>query len=117
MSSVSPSEASPRGITGDGGLEARSDGATAEERRSPEPWAVRARRTRERVLRALKAAPWLCWVLHLVVLAIVARVAIVLSRPLAMANVEWDERYFVWTGWALLKGRTPYRDFHAFKPP
>jgi hypothetical protein len=32
-------------------------------------------------------------------------------------GMSFDESYFVWGGWSLLKGLVPYRDFIEFKPP
>ena len=33
------------------------------------------------------------------------------------APLGYDEQYFVWTGWSVLKGSVPYKDFLEFKPP
>jgi len=52
-----------------------------------------------------------------IAVALVWRVGYVLSAHLTRANLEYDEKFFLWTGWSFLKGATPYRDFHAFKPP
>jgi hypothetical protein len=55
--------------------------------------------------------------LDLLVAGFVARVVYVLSLRLTYSSVSYDEQYFMWCGWGTLKGATPYKDFHAFKPP
>ncbi len=35
----------------------------------------------------------------------------------ALHRMENDEGYFVWGGWSIRQGLTPYRDFIEFKPP
>ena len=32
-------------------------------------------------------------------------------------SIGYDEQYFMWGGWSILKGLAPYRDFLEFKPP
>jgi hypothetical protein len=55
--------------------------------------------------------------LDVAVVTFVGQVALVLSTRLTLANIAYDENFFVWSGWSLLKGQTPYRDFSGFKPP
>jgi hypothetical protein len=38
-------------------------------------------------------------------------------RPAWLQNIGYDEQYFVWTGWSILKGLVPYVDFMEYKPP
>lgn len=49
--------------------------------------------------------------------AALARVAAVLSKPLTFSGYSYDEQFFLWGGWSLLKGLVPYRDFLDTKPP
>jgi hypothetical protein len=50
-------------------------------------------------------------------LAALLRVATVFSKRLTFSGYSFDEQWFVWGGWSVLKGLAPYRDFHDFKPP
>lgn len=38
-------------------------------------------------------------------------------RQVLSAPIGYDEQFFVWTGWSVLKGLAPYRDFIEYKPP
>ncbi len=40
-----------------------------------------------------------------------------LSIPMLQSAVGFDEQVFVWTGWSILKGLAPYKDFMEWKPP
>ena len=51
------------------------------------------------------------------VLAWVAAFHHVLGVKYRFAQIAYDEHYFLFEGWALLKGQIPYRDFQEFKPP
>src|SRR5580704_12961595 len=50
-------------------------------------------------------------------LAITAAVFVVYNSEFLHNAMEYDEGFFVWCGWSLLKGLVPYRDFIEFKPP
>src|SRR5277367_1422443 len=50
-------------------------------------------------------------------LAVLLRVTTVLGKRLTFSGYSFDEQWFVWGGWSVLKGLAPYRDFHDFKPP
>jgi hypothetical protein len=50
-------------------------------------------------------------------LVVLTRVLAVLSKPLTFSGYSFDEQWFVWGGWSILKGLAPYKDFHDFKPP
>ena len=39
------------------------------------------------------------------------------SAPMFAVPLGFDEQFFVWCGWSVLKGLVPYRDFVEFKPP
>jgi hypothetical protein len=41
----------------------------------------------------------------------------VLNDAMMHNGLGGDEGYFVWGGWCITKGLTPYRDFMEFKPP
>ena len=38
---------------------------------------------------------------------------LLIKRP----GIGYDEQFFMWGGWSVLKGLAPYRDFLEFKPP
>jgi hypothetical protein len=38
---------------------------------------------------------------------------LLIKRP----GIGYDEQFFMWGGWSILKGLAPYRDFLEFKPP
>ena len=40
-----------------------------------------------------------------------------LSIPMLASPLGYDEQVFVWSGWSILKGLAPYRDFMEWKPP
>ncbi|HEX4445479.1 MAG TPA: hypothetical protein VH044_02030 [Polyangiaceae bacterium] len=40
-----------------------------------------------------------------------------LSIPMLATALGFDEQVFVWTGWSILKGLVPYKDFLEWKPP
>ena len=40
-----------------------------------------------------------------------------LTRPMLGNGIGYDEQFFMWGGWSMLKGLAPYRDFIEFKPP
>jgi hypothetical protein len=40
-----------------------------------------------------------------------------LTRPMLGNAIGYDEQFFMWGGWSMLKGLAPYRDFIEFKPP
>jgi hypothetical protein len=40
-----------------------------------------------------------------------------LSIPMLQTALGFDEQVFVWTGWSVLKGLAPYKDFMEWKPP
>ena len=40
-----------------------------------------------------------------------------LSRGMLINKIGYDEQFFMWGGWSILKGLAPYRDFIEFKPP
>jgi len=40
-----------------------------------------------------------------------------LSIPMLQTALGYDEQVFVWTGWSILKGLAPYKDFLEWKPP
>jgi hypothetical protein len=40
-----------------------------------------------------------------------------LSIPMLESALGFDEQVFVWTGWSILKGLVPYKDFMEWKPP
>jgi hypothetical protein len=40
-----------------------------------------------------------------------------LSKPMLSNAIGYDEQFFMWGGWSILKGLAPYRDFIEFKPP
>jgi hypothetical protein len=46
-----------------------------------------------------------------------AGVLLVLSKPFMRPPFGYDEQFFVWGGWSILKGLVPYKDFLEFKPP
>src|SRR5580704_15655256 len=50
-------------------------------------------------------------------LAVLLRVATAFGKRLTFSGYSFDEQWFVWGGWSVLKGLAPYRDFHDFKPP
>ncbi|HMJ54438.1 MAG TPA: hypothetical protein VK540_20290 [Polyangiaceae bacterium] len=50
-------------------------------------------------------------------LAVLVKVASVLSARLTFSPYSYDEQYFVWGGWSILRGLAPYRDFYDSKPP
>lgn len=41
----------------------------------------------------------------------------VLGVKYRFAQIAYDEHYFLFQGWAVLKGQIPYKDFQEFKPP
>ncbi|MCC6805893.1 MAG: hypothetical protein IT381_00600 [Deltaproteobacteria bacterium] len=41
----------------------------------------------------------------------------VLVRKLVYSPISYDEEYFLWNGWSVLRGGVPYRDFAEAKPP
>lgn len=49
--------------------------------------------------------------------AVLLRVATVFGKRLTFSGYSFDEQWFIWGGWSVLKGLAPYRDFHDFKPP
>lgn len=53
----------------------------------------------------------------ILVLLALAIVFTLLARPLHRAQFGYDEHWFVWGGWAITAGQTPYIDFTDFKPP
>jgi hypothetical protein len=53
----------------------------------------------------------------LVCLALVAAVYWIAVRKLLSVPIAFDESYFLWTGWSVNHGLTPYRDFVEYKPP
>jgi hypothetical protein len=40
-----------------------------------------------------------------------------LTRAMLGNPLGYDEQFFMWGGWSVLKGLAPYRDFIEFKPP
>ncbi len=40
-----------------------------------------------------------------------------IGRKFLYAQLGFDEHYFVWEGFSVVKGMVPYRDFQEFKPP
>jgi hypothetical protein len=42
---------------------------------------------------------------------------LVLSKRFVGAQLGYDEQFFVWGGWSILKGLVPYKDFLEHKPP
>jgi hypothetical protein len=55
---------------------------------------------------------------HGLALWITASVFLVFNEPFQTHNgVGYDEGFFVWGGWSILKGLAPYKDFLEFKPP
>src|SRR5258707_7780419 len=40
-----------------------------------------------------------------------------LTRGMLGNPLGYDEQFFMWGGWSMLKGLAPYRDFIEFKPP
>lgn len=42
---------------------------------------------------------------------------LVLSKRFIGAQLGYDEQFFVWGGWSILKGLVPYKDFLEHKPP
>src|SRR5690348_3761350 len=40
-----------------------------------------------------------------------------LTRAMIGNPLGYDEQFFMWGGWSVLKGLAPYRDFIEFKPP
>jgi hypothetical protein len=66
-----------------------------------------------------RSAAWggLAVVLTAVTLAIPAYVFLLFNDGMKHHGGFGDEGYFVWCGWSVLKGLTPYRDFLEFKPP
>jgi hypothetical protein len=50
-------------------------------------------------------------------LAVSASVFVVYNDVFMHNAMEYDEGFFVWCGWCILKGMVPYRDFIEFKPP
>jgi hypothetical protein len=51
------------------------------------------------------------------VLAVTVRVFLWFNDAFLHMEVGFDEAFFVWTGWSILKGLVPYRDFLEYKPP
>lgn len=50
-------------------------------------------------------------------LAIVAQLFLTLNRRYFFHEMGYDEGFFVWGGWSINRGLTPYKDFLEFKPP
>ena len=61
--------------------------------------------------------PPLSWVPFVVVCVITAWVFAVFNDNFLHRDFAYDEAYFTWGGWSILKGLAPYRDFLEFKPP
>ena len=40
-----------------------------------------------------------------------------IARKFLYAQLGFDEHYFIWEGFSVVKGMVPYRDFQEFKPP
>jgi hypothetical protein len=53
----------------------------------------------------------------LVFLIVLAGAFWLLVRPLHRTPFGYDENWFVWGGWGITAGQTPYVDFTDFKPP
>ncbi len=66
---------------------------------------------------ALGRALSLAWWLDVAAVGIVARVAIVLARPLTYSPLGYDEKFYVYGGYSVLHGQVPYRDFQNLKGP
>jgi len=56
-------------------------------------------------------------VIDVLVLLAIGVVFLLLARPLHRTGFAYDEHWFVWGGWAITAGQTPYVDFTDFKPP
>ena len=41
----------------------------------------------------------------------------VIGDRVTFGKYGFDEQWFLWGGWSILKGLAPYRDFHDYKPP
>jgi len=65
---------------------------------------VLSRRVRDVILVVLSVA-FVIWAFKL------------LNNEHLYAELGFDEQYFVWTGWCVLKGLIPYRDFSEWKGP
>ena len=52
-----------------------------------------------------------------VTLAIAAYALITLNKFFYFNESGYDEGFFVWGGWSIRHGLTPYRDFTELKPP
>jgi hypothetical protein len=61
--------------------------------------------------------PPLAWLPLLVTLAVTAWVLFVFNDDYLHRDFAYDEAYFTWGGWCILKGLAPYKDFLEFKPP
>ncbi len=57
------------------------------------------------------------WVPRAIVALLTAWVFAVFNDGFLHRDIAYDESYFVWGGWCILKGLAPYRDFLEFKPP
>jgi hypothetical protein len=51
------------------------------------------------------------------ILIAIASVFRLLARPLHRTAFGYDEHWFVWGGWGITTGQSPYIDFTDFKPP
>ena len=73
---------------------------------------MRASSLRDRLRR-----PPVRWIPLAIVGLVTAWVFVVFNDGFLHRDIAYDESYFVWGGWCILKGLAPYRDFLEFKPP
>jgi hypothetical protein len=66
---------------------------------------------------ALERVRKLAWWLDVAAILLVIRVVTVLARPLTHSRLGWDEKFFVYSGYSILHGQVPYRDFQTLKGP
>src|SRR5208282_3377929 len=61
--------------------------------------------------------PFVGILLTLYTLRLTAWFFAILNARFLHNGVNYEESFFVWGGWSILKGRVPYRDFIEYKPP
>lgn len=67
------------------------------------------------VPRVLERSTLALWAVAAIIAPIV--VFVVLNDRIMKAPLGYDEQFFVWGGWNILRGQRPYVDFFEFKPP